>query len=140
MRIHPRIRGDDYISVFATKLHIGSPPHTRGRSYAVGFLTLFYRFTPAYAGTIRFTPPPPCYSAVHPRIRGDDREVRIRLLASSGSPPHTRGRFFLVLHRTFSRRFTPAYAGTIAAPTNIVFHDQVHLRIRGDDFTVPPHL
>ena len=77
--VHPRIRGEDSLLLWAIALGLGSPPHTRGRSSVFQTCTPHRRFTPAYAGKIlaaffHTTP-----DEVHPRIRGEDNHNKLLL-------------------------------------------------------------
>ena len=70
--VHPRIRGEDLISFGVLMSNRGSPPHTRGRLEKITLEALLRRFTPAYAGKIKFLLGSSVQSEVHPRIRGED--------------------------------------------------------------------
>ncbi len=70
--VHPRVRGDDLVTVSAKVPLIGSPPRARGRRRSLPYRQERHRFTPACAGTTR-RPTCKCRrSTVHPRVRGDD--------------------------------------------------------------------
>ena len=90
--VHPRIRGEDCFLVSLAGSCQGSPPHTRGRSRLRPRGTAPCRFTPAYAGKIRFRNAGRTRTKVHPRIRGEDHQASQVVLRMDGSPPHTRGR------------------------------------------------
>ena len=101
LKVHPRIRGEDLYNRCRHHRDMGSPPHTRGRSPQIfirenvkGFTPAYAgkMFTPAYAGKIRLTAALLLPYWVHPRIRGEDGAVYLRLAWIAGSPPHTRGR------------------------------------------------
>ena len=91
------------------------------------------RFTPAYAGKIKFLLGSNVQSEVHPRIRGEDFRRTRRSSFRLGSPPHTRGRFQANKAKLLSPRFTPAYAGKIAHCLPKLAESGVHPRIRGED-------
>ena len=88
-------------------------------------------------------------SSDHPRIRGENRFVRVPWRTVSGSPPHTRGKFLSFSFCFPYGRITPAYAGkigdTLCSPASYTDHP----RIRGEnpyvDYTLvmqwgsPPH-
>ena len=48
--VHPRIRGEYSIYLFALSTYSGSPPHTRGIPLADRHAVAVMGFTPAYAG------------------------------------------------------------------------------------------
>ena len=72
------------------------------------------RFTPAYAGKICRALTGLCAIRVHPRIRGEDFCAAVTGAILGGSPPHTRGRFFIRREVVGVVGFTPAYAGKIS--------------------------
>ena len=72
VRVHPRIRGEDRFVIRRVVPVQGSPPHTRGRSWAAVLSVCMLRFTPAYAGKIGHARRMPLEHRVHPRIRGED--------------------------------------------------------------------
>ena len=109
--VHPRIRGEDPRPRLPTVPAPGSPPHTRGRLTTSARPTSCPRFTPAYAGKIRYLFLTLTVKKVHPRIRGEDKRCDCLENLKKGSPPHTRGRFHLTREEAVDLRFTPAYAG-----------------------------
>ena len=111
--VHPRIRGEDSDFERYVSEAPGSPPHTRGRSLT--FVEFFTKegFTPAYAGKMMVLTFNRCSTRVHPRIRGEDKDLRRRLRRAAGSPPHTRGRCKKEITMKVTQGFTPAYAGKI---------------------------
>ena len=70
---------------------------------------------------------------VHPRIRGEDNFRLMSRQSAEGSPPHTRGRFFIRREVVGVVGFTPAYAGKIVSPAHRGCCTRVHPRIRGED-------
>ena len=117
----------------------GSPPHTRGRCSSTDHTPRPGRFTPAYAGKIRADSLLAEIKKVHPRIRGEDLEVPRGNGKSTGSPPHTRGRFHKNTWLPSKCRFTPAYAGKISGSTCQSCQVWVHPRIRGEDIVKIPN-
>ena len=91
-RVHPRIRGEDCPPHLPPRLRLGSPPHTRGRSFRYSAPHPRRGFTPAYAGKIHVDWSVIPRLRVHPRIRGEDLSSASHLRPPTGSPPHTRGR------------------------------------------------
>ena len=90
---------------------LGSPPHTRGiptKKIPDGAIE---GFTPAYAGNTCPRAGNPLFWKVHPRIRGEYVNDRIKSPVIMGSPPHTRGILAEVQNCFLSAGFTPAYAG-----------------------------
>ena len=70
------------------------------------------RITPAHAGTSTFTTDKTTTAKDHPRTRGDKANFSANLIATVGSPPHTRGQGNFEHDKIQSGRITPAHAGT----------------------------
>ena len=132
--VHPRIRGEDLISRLRGFGVLGSPPHTRGRFFLFGIRRPLRGFTPAYAGKIPDVPGNASGDEVHPRIRGEDCATGLGSTVEQGSPPHTRGRLRHRVGQYGRAGFTPAYAGKIGLTHFVVLDDEVHPRIRGEDY------
>ena len=129
---HPRIRGEYYCLNGLNGNVTGSPPHTRGIFLGASKKADSTRLTPAYAGNIviAWMPIPP-YRA-HPRIRGEYVRKLCESCKLSGSPPHTRGIYFLLAASFASVRLTPAYAGNIYPELPVRSTCAAHPRIRGE--------
>ena len=69
---HPRMRGEDELSVYAEGGWLGSPPHARGRLAGLRGHDRKVRITPACAGKTRRGPGGPRGLSDHPRMRGED--------------------------------------------------------------------
>ena len=110
---HPRIRGENQIQALPVHRFEGSPPHTRGKSSATGQSAQAVRITPAYAGKISGHADADARRAHHPRIRGENLPKRCHSKGFSGSPPHTRGKSYILYRCSTIGRITPAYAGKI---------------------------
>ena len=94
-RKHPRLRGEDAVSVALAFVVGETPPLTRGRPCDRSQAVRDERNTPAYAGkTFR-----PVNWAIgrrkHPRLRGEDRGCRDCGGTAEETPPLTRGRHLL---------------------------------------------
>ena len=85
----------------------------------------------------------------HPRMRGEKHAELVPRLEARGSPPHARGKGFLVLSKKFLTRITPACAGKSPAPAAGCRRAGDHPRMRGEKLEVsgvgavkvgsPPH-
>ena len=85
----------------------------------------------------------------HPRMRGEDFDVREVAVDALGSPPHARGKPVAEVELGRNRRITPACAGKTVLPTWRGIDMSDHPRMRGEDqrsrahhFTAsgsPPH-
>ena len=132
-RDHPRIRGKDQRSPQGHGRLSGSPPHTRERLCAVCNSQKAGRITPAYAGKTRTMSHKEKSCKDHPRIRGKDLLILVKLIALLGSPPHTRERRLSFIFFFLLFGITPAYAGKtyqLEMPDLLLMD---HPRIRGKD-------
>ncbi len=94
-REHPRVRGDDLVSVVEPLVEEGTPPRARGR-LSVGRRARSRRGnTPACAGTTGRGAPLRGGGGEHPRVRGDDDLSSSDYGEESGTPPRARGRQFV---------------------------------------------
>ncbi len=132
--VHPRVRGDDGVAVISPRIVPGSPPRAWGRFQSGGSAGTLVRFTPACVGTIMFFAIERTSPAVHPRVRGDDRDQRAINDPAHGSPPRAWGRSFPITRLGKFARFTPACVGTIWAACGRAGRESVHPRVRGDDY------
>ncbi len=109
----------------------GSSPHTRGTGPSQRATIQPMRFIPAYAGNRTVGVDGISNSAVHPRIRGEQKLGRHAEPFVAGSSPHTRGTESTEAPFRRIRRFIPAYAGN---STDFVWGGvcAVHPRIRGE--------
>ena len=89
----------------------GSPPHTRGKVIGNTCNKIGNRITPAHAGKRRIARSYASLSRDHPRTRGEKVTMRYYESARLGSPPHTRGKVFLIIMILFVVGITPAHAG-----------------------------
>ena len=131
-QVHPRIRGEYSHLTRPTAFNQGSPPHTRGIQAYCQDYPCRTRFTPAYAGNTRYCPHALPLPEVHPRIRGEYKELNTDYKNVLGSPPHTRGIQGAEYRLQECFRFTPAYAGNTSDFHRPVGAREVHPRIRGE--------
>ena len=108
---HPRMRGEDGFQAVPLCTQNGSPPHARGRHKYNKEVGEKIRITPACAGKTGPSPTGLHGRADHPRMRGEDLVPGVKRAATTGSPPHARGRRSGTRHGSGSSRITPACAG-----------------------------
>ena len=130
---HPRVRGDDEHAGRYWHNGYGTPPRARGRLRQHPSARFALGNTPACAGTTscQWSSPPP--TGEHPRVRGDDSILSLRLCASIGTPPRARGRLRQAVPPPVPGRNTPACAGTTEPRAAILVESREHPRVRGDD-------
>ena len=129
---HPRIRGEHLAASENNGTDLGSPPHTRGTLLSCSCFYLHSRITPAYAGNTYSRYGITFSSKDHPRIRGEHQQFGKRFVASTGSPPHTRGTQASVQLISSTSGITPAYAGNTRPCGGNGDGKGDHPRIRGE--------
>ena len=149
VRDHPRMRGEDALPKSVSKVLRGSPPHARGRRPLLAAQPGLLRITPACAGKTRAFDVVRTLNPDHPRMRGEDHELRGLAQNGDGSPPHARGRPPPGGRRLDLLRITPACAGKTWIPLHADYFIRDHPRMRGEDqefahpgrlaFGSPPH-
>ena len=108
---HPRRCGENCLSPWGFRHHLGSPPQVRGKLICVAVPGTVSRITPAGAGKtfpfvlllLRFKD--------HPRRCGENRSRARCSLSTAGSPPQVRGKLFERAPPEILLRITPAGAG-----------------------------
>ena len=97
--VHPRMRGEHYVSARLYKSICGSSPHARGTLSRSCFCYRYRRFIPACAGNTFLSPN--------------------RVRSCSGSSPHARGTLVCRPFCMNAQRFIPACAGNTARSRKI---------------------
>ena len=136
--VHPRPRGE-HASDSAPMIAIfGSSPPTRGTPPMWRPAPPWTRFIPAHAGNT--SPARRCtdFFAVHPRPRGEHREMPGPGPSGTGSSPPTRGTRCWQCDRRVHARFIPAHAGNTTAYAIAWLSITVHPRPRGEHFRHRP--
>ena len=112
---HPRIRGEGVLSIMASVMAIGSPPHSRGRLIDIQEARRYDGITPAFAGKAFDDVGRASQFEDHPRVRGEGVVPFEDGDPSSGSPPRSRGRLTPLKSVEDASGITPAFAGKAAA-------------------------
>ena len=130
--VHPRVRGE-HASIACTPLAItGSSPRSRGTRTALLRRPWGNWFIPAFAGNTRTARSSRRRSTVHPRVRGEHRELRPGMFPGNGSSPRSRGTPWRHPLRLRGRRFIPAFAGNTGRRQSVARSTTVHPRVRGE--------
>ena len=130
--VHPRLRGELFLTELIKSFHHGSSPLTRGTQVSAELDLPRVRFIPAYAGNS------PCHllkryrNSVHPRLRGELLSRRYFSVTGNGSSPLTRGTLDGRGADIALRRFIPAYAGNSTLKNLMLDAMTVHPRLRGE--------
>ena len=106
----PRMRGRPCLTAISV-LQVGNTPRMRGRRTTDGRLKSATGNTPAYAGKTSFDlfMRPPRWK--HPRVCGEDSALSVTRLVVKETPPRMRGRLAQPHLFKIRARNTPAYAG-----------------------------
>ena len=134
-RDHPRTRGEKFVSTRHPICSKGSPPHTRGK--------VEYNFaecckdgiTPAHAGKSNSGIQFGMTTMDHPRTRGEKYIFAVYNSWCRGSPPHTRGKVYILFRGHFRFGITPAHAGKSLFLLSCVGFVGDHPRTRGEKYT-----
>ena len=130
--VHPRVRGEQQSSASATAESSGSSPRARGTGCVAPWCWQRPRFIPACAGNRRESSASTRPIAVHPRVRGEQRNRFAAGTASSGSSPRARGTGGRARCMGTALRFIPACAGNRNCARWIGERIAVHPRVRGE--------
>ena len=134
---HPRVCGEQIISIGETVALNGSPPRVRGTVPAAPVDLAVLGITPACAGNSSSFSSKTTFAKDHPRVCGEQVIFSIQQRLGAGSPPRVRGTVRCRPPHKFHDRITPACAGNrlpspIAAATR-----QDHPRVCGEQIHSP---
>ena len=130
--VHPRTRGEQFITIYKRSGDTGSSPHTRGTGSLSRPGSQPSRFIPAHAGNSSDPAVEPALSTVHPRTRGEQDGFHQQSRHATGSSPHTRGTGHMIWVMAARGRFIPAHAGNRHRSAPVLPCRSVHPRTRGE--------
>ncbi len=108
---HPRVCGEQDVSIDSVTLAKGSPPRVRGTGKVATLFALQFGITPACAGNRHEIRCPPSVCEDHPRVCGEQVNRDFLSPPLQGSPPRVRGTDTNRSPIAGPRRITPACAG-----------------------------
>ena len=111
LAVHPRERGEQFLSASPAMLAYGSSPRARGTDPRECTIGMTIRFIPASAGNRYEHSLKNCLCPVHPRERGEQFVRQLKMSQLLGSSPRARGTDNVVLPLPNVWRFIPASAG-----------------------------
>ena len=111
LRAHPRVCGENHFISQYFDYEKGSSPRMRGKHQSRRRLRSARRLIPAYAGKTQRLCSERLAKPAHPRVCGENRVNRLRLVAAVGSSPRMRGKPIDLATLTDRDRLIPAYAG-----------------------------
>ncbi len=132
LAVHPRVRGEQRFTALAISRLDGSSPRARGTVTTCRMGEAGIRFIPACAGNRPTTYKGPRWSAVHPRVRGEQSVSCLSFTAPFGSSPRARGTADRPMLDDLLERFIPACAGNRSGPPTSCLSPPVHPRVRGE--------
>ena len=110
-RDHPRLRGEQSLSLMLPCRGLGSPPLARGTDRVFWSKWAVFRITPACAGNRKSWKVKLMVQWDHPRLRGEQRGFLIVFIGKRGSPPLARGTVLWAVAQNGKLGITPACAG-----------------------------
>ena len=129
---HPRMRGEQRSAALMSVERIGSSPHARGTGRHAPLRGADHRIIPACAGNSARASARLSERSDHPRMRGEQRSIRSRSVAASGSSPHARGTEQLLAQISIHDRIIPACAGNSVDQVGGEAAGVDHPRMRGE--------
>ena len=130
---HPRSRGENMVTAYNTRTHVGSSPLTRGKLAAIKAAQQAARLIPAHAGKTQRESSPGRRPAAHPRSRGENGYLSVFRVTGLGSSPLTRGKPVIHDRGCVERRLIPAHAGKTPPPAGKAGTRWAHPRSRGEN-------
>jgi len=138
--VHPRMRGEHETVRRLEMERNGSSPHARGTHSISDFCHPSSRFIPACAGNTAHGLALYCFTAVHPRMRGEHCRLIRGIGYGCGSSPHARGTLTYTTHYVLSGWFIPACAGNTSMLWIFSVFMSVHPRMRGEHRSSRPKI
>ena len=130
--VHPRVCGEQLTQTRFARPHRGSSPRVRGTAEPWFRRPLFVRFIPACAGNSSRMTARLGYTAVHPRVCGEQTRCALSAALAYGSSPRVRGTERGRRPDNPLPRFIPACAGNSPFPRSSSFCLPVHPRVCGE--------
>ena len=130
---HPRVRGENDIDSLAARYSGGTSPRARGKHIDSATYQLSCRNIPACAGKTFLPRPLRTTGAEHPRVRGENTQLRIALLLRHGTSPRARGKPKRMTVEENKMRNIPACAGKTFDIHHTAHWVPEHPRVRGEN-------
>ena len=134
---HPRVCGENTMSVFDEARELGSSPRVRGKRVSKGVHGHLDGLIPACAGkTVRHALKLMQHPA-HPRVCGENVKSAYEWVKNLGSSPRVRGKLTRVLRHCGAGRLIPACAGKTRPSRRATRPTGAHPRVCGENFPFP---
>ena len=129
---HPRMCGEHITGNADDAVKAGSSPHVRGARLHSAALHVYRGIIPACAGSTTAEAPNTLEARDHPRMCGEHRGIRGRVVVRLGSSPHVRGApGHVPTHRT-TMGIIPACAGSTDKLPEYIAAIRDHPRMCGE--------
>ena len=133
MRAHPRVCGENFLTLGLPDALAGSSPRMRGKRLARGFRGINRGLIPAYAGKTTNSPLQSLLLEAHPRVCGENRLRLLRAHGATGSSPRMRGKPLTQSNGDAASGLIPAYAGKTLMRRATVRRSPAHPRVCGEN-------
>ena len=130
---HPRVCGENRLSLRGKHTKAGSPPRVRGKHHVIDFAKVIIGITPACAGKTSARTMLRTSCRDHPRVCGENGCPSRPFAQQYGSPPRVRGKPGRELRRVCRERITPACAGKTCAVSSARLPMWNHPRVCGEN-------
>ena len=105
------MRGENPRHRLSTSRRWGSSPHARGKRHVGGVCVDLAGLIPACAGKTYLSKHSSSAQPAHPRMRGENWRMSLRIYGLRGSSPHARGKLQSLNYVWLDCRLIPACAG-----------------------------
>ena len=112
---HPRVCGENLGIESRLRIFCGSSPRVRGKLSETPYRSIGSRLIPACAGKTATKSRSPARCQAHPRVCGENSNLRCLIFVESGSSPRVRGK----LHRPTRKGQTPGLIPACAGKTQV---------------------
>ena len=130
---HPRVCGENHAEGLRRKPGFGSPPRVRGKRRWDSTRDTEQRITPACAGKTDQTEGVGRDRPDHPRVCGENRQLRYLSDPCKGSPPRMRGKRSTFPYKKTVAGITPAHAGKTLSSRHLCREHRDHPRACGEN-------
>ena len=136
-RAHPRVCGENH-KVFERHCYpLGSSPRMRGKLFYSWPTIEDHGLIPAYAGKTVPAARAPIWGRAHPRVCGENFQLRVDLALDDGSSPRMRGKQCIAADRQLRNGLIPAYAGKTTFFIVFPLSLRAHPRVCGENWASP---
>ena len=138
---YPLQRGANFVVSNETATKYDSSPPARGRLCIILRRSARLRFSPSCEGQTKFTKRKKKSAAIHPLLRGADKQHSVQIPTELDSSPPARGRHQKHIVYQPDSRFIPSCEGQTFGKIQYYYRETIHPLLRGaDSQSVPEFL